>query len=205
MEKNLVVVYDNGIGLPFVLKPVGNKTLLLSPGIELSRLRVDGHNWNLDEIEPVNSHDCCFRYLCMTGEEIPARQMFSLIMLNLVYGDENAIRDLIDTLDQWGITCPHTPVVFNIMLSKHEQDGKIEYCFSGDGFKFEIISSPEGIAKQIGFTLKTALGSDLFMELLITIDNYNLSDEEFKEISGTLKQYLAKQNDIYLQFNNNKD
>ena len=80
MEKNLIVVYESEIGTPFVVKPVGDQVLLLSPGQDLIRLEVDNVNWRAQESTYVRNGESKFCYLGMTGEQISKYDMFDFLI-----------------------------------------------------------------------------------------------------------------------------
>lgn len=176
MEKNLVVVYDNGIGLPFLLKPMGKQVLLLSPGIELSRLRIDNINWDVDAIGDTKGCESEFCYLCMTGEEISTNSMFGLLMKTQNVGDEQAIRETVEILRQWDVNCPYKPVNCKVDLSMVTINGRDDYKYSGDGFCSYGFSNAVCVTEALGYALKNVLSSGLFPEINIEVKANNLAE-----------------------------
>ena len=205
MEKNMVVVYENGIGVPFLLKPYGNQVMLLSPGLELSRLRVEALNWDNDDRDFPNTYESRFNYLCMTGEEISQNRMFALLMLTQICGDVSSAKDVIETLRMWGISCTYFPVVEEISVSKQARLGSMCYKYYGDGFSDEGCSNVECLADVIGHSLINILRTDVIPEINIIIRNYNLSDEDFEQLKTQLMDVVGSCGRIYVTFKNKED
>lgn len=205
MEKNMVVVYDNGIGVPFLLKPMDKQVLLLSPGLELSRLNVEAQNWDNDDRDTPNNYESRFNYLCMTGEEISSERMFALMMLNLNVGNAQTIKEMMETLDLWGVSCSYTPVNFEITLSKRERMGGMEYIYYGEGFFNFAISSADGIANHVAYSLVDAIKTNAFPEINVTIKNYGLDEAEFSLAKQTLMSIVNQESDIHVTFKDKED
>lgn len=205
MEKNMVVVYENGIGRPFLLKPFGNQVMLLSPGLELSRLRVEALNWDNDDRESPNNYESRFNYLCMTGEEISSERMFALMMLNLNVGDAQTIKELMETLTLWDVSCSYTPVIFEIVLSKRERFGRMDYVYYGDGFFLLGMSSAEGIAYHLGCSLMDAIRANVFPEINLTIRNSGLDEAEYSLAKQRLMNIVGEEADIHVTFKKEED
>lgn len=205
MEKNMVVVYENGIGVPFLLKPYGNQVMLLSPGLELSRLRVEALNWDNDDRDFTNTYESRFNYLCMTGEEISQNRMFALMMLNLNVGNAQTIKELMETLDLWDVSCTYSPVNFEITLSKRERLGSIDYCYYGEGFFNMGMASADGIAHHVAYSLVDAIRANAFPELNVTIRNYSLDEVEFSLAKEKIMSIVSEEVDIHVTFKDKED
>ena len=201
MEKN-VVVYDNGIGEPFMLKSFGNQVLLLSPGVELSRLRVNAVNWNNDILEDKGDYESKFNYLCMTGEEISANSMFALLMLVLNCGDYESVKSTIEKLANWGIGCPYKPVNMEISVFKRERNNDVEYCYAGEGFMNIAIANPNALGMVLGFALSDIMRTSLFPEINLEIRNASLDRGDMSSFEADLMNMLNCKKNINVTFKN---
>jgi hypothetical protein len=201
MEK-YVVVYDNGIGEPFLLKSFGNQVLLLSPGLEVSRLRVNAVNWNNDILEDKNDYESKFNYLCMTGEQISANSMFSLLMLVLNCGDYESVKSTIEKLANWGIGCPYEPVNMEISVFKRERNNDVEYCYAGEGFMNIAIANPNALGMVLGFALSDIMRTSLFPEINLEIRNASLDRGDMSSFEADLMNMLNCKKNINVTFKN---
>ena len=205
MEKNLVVVYDNGIGLPFLLKPMGKQVLLLSPGIELSRLRIDNINWDLDAIGDPKGYESEFCYLCMTGESISANRMFALLMKSQEVGNEETIHNRVETLDQWGVSCTYEPVNLKIDLSMVTINGVDDYKYSGDGFISFGYSNAVCVTETLGNALKNVFSSGLFPEINVEVKVNNLGEDGPELVELLLDKIVGDEVDIHVTIKTEND
>ena len=204
MEKN-VVVYDNGIGEPFMLKSFGNQVLLLSPGVELSRLRVNAVNWNNDILEDKGDYESKFNYLCMTGEEISANSMFALLMLTLNCGNLDVAKSTIEKLAKWGIRCPYEPVNLKISVFKRKRFNNIEYCYAGEGFMNIAMSTPNTLDFVLGFNLSDIMRTNLFPEINVEIDNTGLDRSDMSTFEAELMNMVSLDKNINVTIKNKED
>ena len=204
MEKNLVVVYEKDIAEPFLLKPVGNHVLLLSPGLELSRLRVDAINWDNEDRESL-TYESEFCYLCMTGETISANRMFGLLMKSQAVGDEEAVHNIVETLDQWGVHCPYEAVNIKMDLSVVEFNGKCDYKYSGDGFCSYGYTSSIYAAEALGWALKNVLSSGIFPEFNIEVKTNNLTETGRELAVKMLNKIVGDEVDIHVTIKTEED
>ena len=201
MEKT-VVVYDNGIGEPFMLKSFGNQVLLLSPGVELSRLRVNAVNWNNDILEDKGDYESKFNYLCMTGEEISANSMFALLMLTLNCGNLDVAKSTIEKLAKWGIRCPYEPVNLKISVFKRKRFNNIEYCYAGEGFMNIAIATPNALGMVLGFALSDIMRTSLFPEINLEIRNASLDRGDMSSFEADLMNILNCEKNINVTIKN---
>ena len=204
MEKN-VVVYENGIGEPFMLKSFGNQVLLLSPGLEVSRLRVDAVNWNNDLLDDKGNLESKFNYLCMTGEQISANSMFSLLMLVVDLGDYESAKSTIEKLANWGISCPYEPVNMKMSVFKRERNNSIEYCCAGEGFMHYAIATSNALAIDLGFALSDIMRTNLFPEINLEIRNSNIDRGDMSSFEAELMNMLSCEKNINVTFKNKEE
>ena len=204
MEKN-VVVYDNGIGEPFMLKSFGNQVLLLSPGLEVSRLRVNAVNWNNDILEDKNDYESKFDYLCMTGDQISAKSMFSLLMLVLNCGDYESVKSTIEKLANWGIGCPYEPVNMEISVFKRERNNDVEYCYAGEGFMDIAIADPNALGMVLGYALSDIMRTSLFPEINLEIRNASLDRGDMSSFEADLMNMLNCKKNINVTIKNKEE
>lgn len=200
MEKNMVVVCDSEIGVPFVLMPMGRQVLLLSPGLELSRLKVEAQNWDNDDREYSNNYESRFDYFCLTGEEVSSNRMFVLMMKNLYCGNGKTISELMETLSLWDISCDYTPVNTEIRLDKSTSGGHTTYCYRGDGFYNIGIGNITCLADCIGHSLLHALRANVFPEINMVIRNYDLNQSELNVLKQKLMSVVGEEKDIHITF-----
>ena len=205
MEKNLVVVYEKDIAVPFLLKPMGNQVLLLSPGLELSQLNVEAQNWDNDDRDYNNNFESRFDYLCMTGETISANRMFELLMKSQNVGDEQSVHQIIETLRQWGVNCPYEAVNFKIDLSMVEINGKKDYKYSGDGFVSFGFTSPVYVTEALGYALKNVLSPGIFpwMDIEVKISDFSESGHELAVMM--LDKVVGDEEDLHITFKTEED
>ena len=205
MEKNLVVVFEKDIAEPFLLKPVGNHVLLLSPGLELSRLRVDAINWDNDDRESKHNYESEFCYLCMTGETISANRMFGMLMKSQDVGNEETVHNIVETLDQWGVHCPYEAVNIKIDLSMIEINGMRNYKYSGDGFCSDSYTSSIYVAEALGWALKNVLNSGIFPEFNVEVKTNGLSEAGHELAVMMLDKIVGNEADIHVTFKKEED
>ena len=202
MEKNLVVVYESEVGLPFVLKPVGDQVLLLSPGLELSRLEVEEKNRNNPIMCRPHEGESKFCYLCMTGEEIKGERMFALLIKAFgadCYNGGN-YKDLLDIFSQWGISVRNEPLNVKMHLYKREKAGLTEYHFMGEGFNDYLCSNCVEMSSYLGDTLQLIALTGLFSEINIEVSQGAFTTDEFVATEIRLSEMLKDEKSISLTF-----
>lgn len=202
MEKNLVVVYESEIGTPFVLKPVGNQVLMLRPGTELTRLRVESVNWNNLDKPKVFNGESKFSYLGMTGEQVSARTLFWLLIRFMTFGfyDEDAAKEIKNDLKSMDITCPYEPITIGIHLYEKKNNDSTEYHYSCEGFDNYLCSKTSYLGEDLGISLKMIMETDFFPEIHVNIEQGGFSDELFDVFKRTLMNEVGENANIWLKF-----
>lgn len=202
MEKNLVVVYESEVGTPFVVKPVGNQVLLLSPGMELTKLNVREQNWN----NPVGvcppEGESRFCYFGMTGEEVSGETMFALLikLFDADCYDKSNYKCLLDTFSRWGISCPQEPLNVRIHLYKKEKGSLTEYHFMGHNFNDYMCGNSVNMAILLGETLQLIAMTGLFPEINIEVRQGDLESYEYGGAEIMLSEMLEDYKTISLNF-----
>ena len=202
MEKNLVVVYESEIGTPFVVKPVGDQVLLLSPGMELTRLDVRETNWNNPvEVRPPEG-ESRFCYLGMTGEEVSGETMFALLikLFDADCYDKSNYKRLLDTFSRWGISCPNEPLNVKILLYKREKGSLTEYHFMGRNFDDYMCCNCINMAILLGETLQLIALTGLFPEINIEVSQGDFELSEYGGVEIMLSDMLRDYKSISLNF-----
>ena len=202
MEKNLVVVYESEIGTPFVVKPVGDQVLLLSPGMELTKLDVREQNWNNPvEVRPPEG-ESRFCYLGMTGEEINGETMFALLikLFDADCYDKSNYKRLLDTFSRWGISCPREPLNVKILLYKKEKGSLTEYHFTGHNFDDYMCCNCINMAILLGETLQLIAMTGLLPEINIEVRQGDFELSEYGGVEIMLSDMLRDYKSISLNF-----
>ena len=205
MEKNMVVVYENGVGVPFLLKPIGNQVMLLSPGLELSRLRVDAINWDNADRDSKDNFESEFCYLCMTGEEVSQNRIFGLLMLTQKCGDLSSAKQTIETLNTMGVSCTYFPVIAEISVLKDKRFGCDDYQYYGECFSNVGIGNLDCLADMLGHSFINIIRTDVIPEINVVIRNSNLDDDEFEHLKKKLLDITEDSGRIYFTFKNQKN
>lgn len=197
MEKNLIVVYDSEVGTPFVVKPVGNQVLLLSPGMELTRLDVREQNWNNPVEMCSHEGESKFCYLGMTGEEVSGETMFALLirLFDADCYDKSNYKILLDTFKRWGISCPYEPLNVKLHLYTSLSSGVKEYHFAGYDFNDYMCNRCVNMIILLGETLQLIALTGLFPEINIEVSQGSFTIDEFIateiELSNMLRDYKS--------------
>ncbi len=202
MEKNLIVVYESEVGTPFVVKPVGNQVLLLSPDMELTRLDVREQNWN----NPIGMRppegESRFCYFGMTGEEVSGETMFALLikLFDADCYDKSNYKRLLDTFSRWGISCPYEPLNVKIHLYKRESGSLTEYHFAGHNINDYMCGNCVNMIILLGETLQLIAMTGLFPEINIEVSQGSFTVDEFIATKIELSNMLRDYNSISLNF-----
>lgn len=202
MEKNLVVVYESEVGTPFVVKPVGNQVLLLSPGMELTKLDVREQNWNNPIGVRPPEGESRFCYLGMTGEEVSGETMFALLikLFDADCYDKSNYKRLLDTFSRWGISCPHEPLNVRMHLYKREKGSLTEYHFFCHDFDDYMCGCSVNMAILLGETLQLIAMTGLFPEINIEVRQGDLESYEYGGVETMLSEMLEDYKTISLNF-----
>ncbi|MBR2775941.1 MAG: hypothetical protein IKD75_02335 [Prevotella sp.] len=183
MEK-LPIVYESLIGTLFLVKNVGSQTLLMAPGMELTRLDVEDKNWmNLDHFYP-DHEGSYFHYLCMTGEKVCSEDLIvPLLNMGEMQEEEEILRNA-RHLKHWGVESDMEPVTLNFCVkTERNSPGQKSYEIFGNGVLMRGNPTPECTAEAIGYSLLHTAKTGFFSTIKVTITGFN---EEDKAAAGEI-------------------
>jgi len=202
MEKNLIVVYESEIGIPFVVKPVGDQVLLLSPGQDLIRLEVDNVNWRAQENTYVRNGESKFCYLGMTGEQISKYDMFDFLIRKMTFGfdDDYEAKFVRESLNYLGISCAYEPVSIDINLYEKPSANNTEFHYRCHGFDNSLCSAPNYLGEDLGISLKLIMETNFFPMLHVEVFQGGFSDASFESFKKDLLKVVGDIDNISLKF-----
>lgn len=186
MEK-LPIVYESLIGTMFLVKNVGNQTLLMAPGLELTKLDVEDKNWmNLDHFDP-DQEGSNFNYLCMTGDKVCSED---LIVPFLKLGDMNDEEDVLRharQLKYWGVESDMEPMTLNFILrTERDINGHKSYDIFGSGAYMRGNPTTDCAADILGHSLLFAARTGFFSSIIVSIGG--VRDEEKAEADDVFEK-----------------
>lgn len=186
MEK-LPIVYESLIGTLFLVKNVGNQTLLMAPGLELTKLDVEDKNWMiLDHFYP-DQEGSLFNFLCMTGEKVCSED---LIVPFLKMGDMHEEEDVLRHarhLKHWGVQSDMEPMTLNFILRiERKINGQKSYDIFGGGAYMRGNPTTDCAADILGHSLLFAARTGFFSSITISIGG--VRDEEKAEAEDVFEK-----------------
>ena len=202
MEKNLIVVYESEIGTAFVVKPVGDQVLLLSPGQDLIRLEVDNVNWQSQERTYARNGESKFCYLGMTGDQISKDDMFDFLIRKMTFGfdDDYEAKYVRESLDCLGISCAYEPVSVEFNLYEKPGVNTTEFHYKCRGFDNSLCSAPNYLGEDLGISLKLIMETNFFPMLYVEVFQGSFSDAAFETFKKDLLKVTEEIDNIVLKF-----
>ena len=201
MMEKLPIVYETCTGTLFLVKNVGNQALLLSPGLELTRLVVEDKNWmNLDHYCP-DHEGSLFHYLCMTGETVVAYDLFVPLLSIGDTHNEAEVNRCVQHLTHWGVLSDKSDVKLELYV-KRSEDGRGGYLVgvSGDGYSSPCNGSAEVAAECLSQALIDVVRTGLFPSVSVSFDCFHDEDQMLKdEVASVVREMVSDEKRIKIK------
>lgn len=198
MMENLPIVYDPCTGTLFLVKNVGNQVLLMSPGLELTRLVVEDKNWmNLDHYYP-DHEGSLFHYLCMTGETVVANDLFEPLLMIGETHDEAEVNRCVQHLTHWGVLSDKSDVKLELYVRRREdRRGGYLVEISGDGYNSPGNGSAKVAAEYLGQALIDVVRTGLFPSVSVSFKCFDGEDQALKdEVASLVRKMVSDEKRI---------